>query len=496
MPSGEDVKALAWEAAQGLLEENHFITLEDTETICRYEESEGIYKSDGASYIKNVVQENFEVKEAVSTHLINEVIGHVQRSTLESRDIFTESNPHLVLENCLFNVDTFQVEPFTPDYHALGKMSVKYDPSIDYRNSLFWRFINEILSSEDVIGVQEELGAILRKDYLTKKFSIYEGETDTGKSTLLNVIQALLGENSISNLSLQQIASKERFYLSRLFGKMANIRDDMPKDIIKTAGALKEVTGRSRITGEFKFQNPFEFVNHAYIIVSCNQLPPFEDDDLAIFNRIKLRQFKNRYGGHATPDRDLERKLTTPEELSAVLNFALEGLKRLRDQGYNFSHEENETKTRDYYKRRSDPLWGFVEDRLDTSDSEAFIPKEELYNAFKEYCQTNSLPDVGKDSFYKHLGDKVTVRSERKTVEGRGRPHCFVGVKLILNGESLGQGGQSRLDDSKSVQGVQGSSYLSRTCAVCGKDSASLHLIEGKEIYLHSECESKYAGKL
>ncbi len=296
---------------------------------------DGIYETGAEAVIKEEIELNIE-KEKVSTHLVKEVIGHVQRSTLKPREIFDEGNPHLVLQNCLYNVRTGKREDFTPDYYVLAKMPVEYLPTVDYHKSLFWIFINEILSPEDVKGIQEELGAILAKDYLTKKFSIYEGETDTGKSTLLNVIQALLGEKNVSNLSLQQIASKERFYLSALYGKMANIRDDMPKDIIRTAGALKEVTGRSKITGEYKFQNPFEFTNHAFIIVSCNALPPFEEDDLAVFNRIKLGQFKNRFGGHPRPDRDLEKKLTTPDELSAVLNFALEGLERLRGSGMEF----------------------------------------------------------------------------------------------------------------------------------------------------------------
>lgn len=441
MVNGEDVKALAWEAAKNLLDENHFVTLDDTEEIYRYEESEGIYKPDGASYIKSVVEQTADVKDSISSHLVNEIIGHVQRSTMRPREIFEEKNPHLVLEDCLLNLSTGEPEHFTQDYFALAKMPVKYDPSIDYRKSLFWFFINEILSPNDVEGVQEELGAILAKDYLTKKFSIYEGETDTGKSTLLNVIQTLLGEKNVSNLSLQQIASKERFYLGRLFGKMANIRDDMPRDIIRTLGAIKEVTGRSRITGEYKFKDPFEFVNHAYIIVSCNQLPQFEEDDLAVFNRLKLRQFKNRYGGHERPDRDLEKKLTTPEELSAVLIWGLEGLERLRKNGWNFSHEENEIATRDYYKRKADPLWGFATDCLEeTGNNEDCVEKQVLFNLFREYCKEKSLPELSKEQFYRQIGDKITVRSGQPVVvkEGREtRPHCYLGIRLLNRPETV-----------------------------------------------------------
>jgi len=454
-----DPKKLAWDTANKLIESNHFVTLQDTEEIYRYQD--GVYELGAEAFIKQYVQDGL-TKETISTHLVKEVIGHVQRSTLKSREIFDEGNPHLVLENCLYDMRSGQSEDFTPDYYALAKMPVRYVATIDYHQSLFWTFINEILSPEDVKGVQEEIGQILAKDYLTKKFSIYEGVQNTGKTTLLNVIQALLGEKNVSNLSLQQIASKERFYLSRLFGKMANIRDDMPKDIIKSASALKEVTGRSKITGEFKFQDPFEFTNHAYIIVSCNQLPPFEEDDLAVFDRIKLRQFKNRFGGHEKPDRELEKKLTTPEELSAVLNFAIDGLERLKAQGWNFSHEEKEIETRDYYKRKADPLWGFVEDCLEeTGNSQDYIEKQELYNKSREYCQEKNLPEITKDYFYKHLGDKITVRSERRGSQGKQK-HCFVGI-CLLNKESLDYPDypSSTELNSQPSQPSQGSSYLS-----------------------------------
>ncbi len=459
MPNGEESKLLAWNTAKELLENNHFVTLRDTEEIFRYED--GIYTPDGQAYIKQKMQENFETKEEINSHLVHEVIGHVQRSTLKDRTIFEENNPHLVLENCLFNVDTFQKEDFTPDYYALAKMPVKFEPERDYHNSLFWTFINEILDPKDVIGVQEELGAILRKKYLTKKFSIYYGETDTGKSTLLNVIQALIGQKNISNLSLQQIASQERFYLASLFGKMLNCRDDMPKDIIRSAGPLKEVTGRSRITGEKKFQNPFEFVNHAYILVSCNELPPFSEDDLAVFNRIKLRAFKKRYGGHTEPDRELEEKLTQPDELSAILNWGLEGLDRLRQNGWNFSNGENEIVIRELYKRKSDPLWGFCEDCIEeTGEDQDIIEKEELYNSFKAYCKSKELSDQGKDYFYKHIHDKVTVKSGQPLINGK-RPHCFIGIKLKsnINGKSPVHG----VPSENMEQGEQGQAHLTAT---------------------------------
>ena len=141
------------------------------------------------------MQENFETKEEINSHLVHEVIGHVQRSTLKDRTIFEENNPHLVLENCLFNVDTFQKEDFTPDYYALAKMPVKFEPERDYHNSLFWTFINEIprpegrywssrrvrRDSEKEVPYKEILNLLRRDGYREKHFVKRDSSFDRSK---------------------------------------------------------------------------------------------------------------------------------------------------------------------------------------------------------------------------------------------------------------------------------------------------------------------------
>ncbi|MGI0080495.1 MAG: phage/plasmid primase, P4 family, partial [Nitrososphaerales archaeon] len=415
--------------------------------------------------------------------LVNEVLGHIERSTLEPREIFDEEKPHLVLQNCLLNLETLQKEEFCHDYYALNKMHVVYDPTKDYKESLFWKFINEILTPEDVDGVQEEVGQILYKRYLVKKLSIWEGDTDTGKTTLINAIISFVGKDNVVSFPLHELSERNRFSVGRLYGKMANIVDDMPRDIIHSVGKLKELTGRSRVQGEFKFQDQFDFTSCAYQISACNKLPPVEEDDEAFWNRVVLRAFRKKFGGKEKPDTELINKITTPEELSRILNWALEGLDRLKRNGWSFSNTKTIEDVREEYKRRSDPIWAFATYCLDTSDGEAYEPKEDLYNWFKKYCEKHGLPNPGKDYFYKHLGDRVTVTSFRPEVliDGKKtRPHSFKGIKLTdkakseLDGEKGEHGGRNGQNRRTDVQGVQGSLYLranfgSGKCEYCGK---------------------------
>jgi putative DNA primase/helicase len=490
-----DAKVLAATLAKELLAANRFATLADTEEILVYRD--GVYRPGGEAFIKGKVQKNVDATE-VSNHLVLETLGQIQRSTLVDRAAFESGNPHLVLENCAFNLETMSPEPFSPDRYELNKLPVKFEPSADCPT--FKNFLSEILSPADIAGVQEEVGAILRKKYLTKKLSIYLGDTDTGKTTLMAVYLALLGPENVSSVSIQDLASKNRFAIAELYGKLANIRDDLPKDVIYSVGKLKELTGGFQVQGERKFRDPFDFTNHAYMIFTCNVLPPVEEDDNAFYNRVMIRKFPKRFGGHDRPDRELLDRLTTPQELSGILNWALEGLKRLKGAGWSFTTVSSTEETRLEYKRRSDPIWAFAQDCLDDSNSESFEPKEGLYNAFKSFCEVQGFQNPGKDFFYKHLGDKITVQSAQRGPKGASK-HCFLGVRLraqqILEGEDRAYHDYPADQEGIGKQGKQGkhgSAHSSSVgelgkegiCEYCGKPGILTKTAEGR--YVCSNC--------
>ncbi|MEM0288276.1 MAG: phage/plasmid primase, P4 family, partial [Nitrososphaerota archaeon] len=252
--------------------------------------------------------------------------------------------------------------------------------------------------------------------------------TNTGKTTLINVITMLLGRDNVSSVSMQEMASDDRFQIANLFGKMANIRDDMSADIVRSVGKLKELTGGYKINAQFKFREPFSFENHAYLIFTCNELPPVLFDDDAFFNRICIRKFVKRFGGHNKPDRNLLEKLTNPDELSGILNWAVEGYRRLKNNGWQFSNVATIEEIKEQYKFRSNPVWAFATHCLE-EDEDGFVVKEELYQAYKEFAEKNALQIVSKENFFKRLPREVNVLSERRNVGGV-RKNVFTGISL------------------------------------------------------------------
>ena len=187
------------------------------------------------------------------------------------------------------------------------------------------------------------------------------------------------------------------------------------------------LTGGAPIEAEKKFRNSFTFINYAKLIFSANKVPEAADDTDAFFRRWIIITFPNKFEGENC-DPHLIEKLTKPEELSGLLNLALQGLRRLLEQG-RFSHSKTTDEIREDYIRKSDPLAAFVMDCLEV-DPEAWVEKQTLYNAFTAYCRKQKLPAVSRDTFYKNLPKHVQVAEYRPKVEGT-RIRAFRGIKLM-----------------------------------------------------------------
>ncbi|HYB07343.1 MAG TPA: phage/plasmid primase, P4 family [Nitrososphaerales archaeon] len=421
-----DVKALAWTIASSLLESNHFVTINGSEEV--YVFQDGVYAEGGEAYIKRKVQQNLEPTE-ISQHLVNEVIGHVQRSTYVKPEVFSAAGPKLVLQNGLLDTGTGKLEPLSPDFYSLSKLPVSYVPGQDC--PAFKTFISEVLYNEDIPVIQEWFGYCLHRGYPAQVAILFVGEGNNGKSTLISVLKSLLGFENISAVSLQEL-ELNRFAKADLFGKLANLYADLPDSALKGVGTFKMLTGGDPIRGERKFMSSFPFVNRAKLTFSCNVVPEVYEDTTAFFRRWIIIQFPHQFDGPRA-DKDLLKKLTTAEELSGVLNFALEGLRRLRSNGWTFSNSRSTEEVRLDYIRRSSPMKAFLMD-CTSLKSDGVVGKKALFQAFVTYCSKMKLATVTSDTFYKNLPLYFAghpLQDSKEDVEGNDkRVSCFRGIQL------------------------------------------------------------------
>jgi len=410
--------------AELLLSEFNFATISDTEEIYIY--SQGAYRPWGETFIKRIVQDIF--REAgklrrLSTYFINETLNHIRRSTLRQRSEF-DKNPFVVnVKNGLLNIRTLELKPHDPDYLSIIQLPVEWNPKAKCPR---WdQFLQEIVEEEDARVLQEFIGYTLWRDCRFQKALMLTGSGLNGKSTFLNVIAKMLGEHNCSFRPLQELMTN-RFATADLFGKLANIYNDLPPNALLNTGLFKILVSGEEIQAEKKFKNAFKFKNFAKLMFSANKVPSTVDDTKAFFRRWIIINFPNEFKGDQA-DPHLEDKLSTPQCLSYVLKWAVEGLKRLLEQG-RFSYYENIDEIEDMYMRASNPAYAFFADMVE-EDPEAAVPKDVLYRAFIEYCKQNKLPTLSKVTFANHVKKWTRATDGWIKIEGRA-VRAWRGIRL------------------------------------------------------------------
>ena len=238
---------------------------------------------------------------------------------------------------------------------------------------------------------------------------------------------AFLGLENIASVALQDF--KQRFTAADLYGKRANICDDLSDKDVEQTGMFKKLTGESPVRGERKYKDAFEFVNEAKMIFAANKLPRSKDNTEAYISRWIPIVFPNKFeDGHADPH--LKEKLTTPEELSGFLNWALEGLRRLRRNG-GFSYYKPVREVREYLERLTDSVGAFTSECTD-KDTNSEVPKTVLYEAYEKFCRGEGLVSEHYQVFCQRVLGRRSVSESRPTRDNT-RVQCFRGLRLVAS---------------------------------------------------------------
>jgi len=363
------------------------------------------------------------VVEDIRKNLVSEITGFIQRETYKDRSEFDENRELIACENGVLNVITGELTPFSGDELMMVKLPVKYVPGADCPK--FKKFLSEVIDAENVQLVEEMIGYCLYRDYNYHKAFMLWGEGRNGKSTLIKVIKALLGQKHIISISLQEI-EESHFIKGNLYGKLANLYADLDQKALKSTGKFKMLVGGDNITADRKFRDIFSFKNYAKMIFSANTFPIAPDDTEAFFRRWVILPFPRKFEGKED-NKNLEAELCTQEELSGILNLALTGLKRLLTNG-DFSTEQTTQEARTLWIRNSDSVQAFYMDMLETSFTER-IPKSTLLTAYYDYCKAQKLMPVSENSFYRDFR-RVARFEERQEGKGIGRIRVFFGLKF------------------------------------------------------------------
>ena len=332
-------------------------------------------------------------------------------------------NPYLVnVRNGLLDIRDMSFKEHTPSYLSTVQLNVEYNPQVDCPQ--FKKFLNEVLDCKLIPLVQEIVGYLLTTNTASQKAFVFWGPARTGKSTLLWVVEyLLLGKKNVSNIPWQEIGDK--FKTAELLGKLANVFSDLPSKSIDDTGIFKVVTGEDYLMAEKKNKNPFKFKPFARLVFSCNELPRnYVDRTEGFYRRLIIVPF-NRQIEKNKIDKALKYKFQREKE--GILNWALEGLKRLYENNFEFSENELTDGVKKEYKRENNNVISFVEECCEL-DGLFSCSRIEIYEAYKEFCVEAGLKTLSQIKFNKELEGNFNITRSRS-----GKLRSWNGVRIKLD---------------------------------------------------------------
>ena len=389
--------------AKWLLDESgeRFITLTDNDRIYRY--SDGVYIPSGETFIKKSVEQIMDgVK--VTTYSVNEILSHIRRRTFAERDEFDSDLDVINMRNGLYHIKAGEFEQHTPDYLSLSKMGVKYDPEAECKE--MDRFINDVVEPHRVDAIYEIAGYAILPEKRLKRGVIFVGEPDTGKSTMIDIISALVGETRISDVSPIAFADDNHASFD-LFGMFLNRIDDLGTTPIVDTGVLKSIISSAPIRANQKYGKPFSFIPNAMILFGCNLVPMCSDMNL--MDKFDILMFKNVHRGKDI-DLDMPKKLTTDTEMSGLFNKAMAAVKTaIKNRTFTGSYTLYD-RQKDY-EYHSNPLARFVGECCDLSDHDAVTDKKLFRKIYVEWSKQHDFTIVTVGAQTTYLQDKGIMLS-------------------------------------------------------------------------------------
>jgi putative DNA primase/helicase len=297
---------------------------------------------------------------------------------------------YLTMHNGLYDLSTYRQIPHDAGIFTTNLLPYDYDPGA--KCPRWVQYLDEVfLSDRDtILFVQEAVGYAFHKSIPKAVLFFLIGDGGNGKSVFIDVISSLCGKENVCNISLNRLNDEK--YLPELFGKMINVSGETPNARCMNTDLIKSVVAGDWVTGREVYKKPSKFKPYAKHYLGMNTLPEIDDNTHGMWRRIHVINFPRKFS-ETEMDVELTGKLL--DELSGIFNWALEGYRRLRDQGFIFSESASMRKSKKRYKQKNSSAIDFAESHLpDILDSEPSVPFKDVYTVYKEFCSIEGIKRV------------------------------------------------------------------------------------------------------
>lgn len=392
--------------AQFLKSEYHIVTINGQ----LHSYNNGVYDYAQTTIEKRMIEKIPSLKAQQRT----EVMKYLN---LICEDVEPSDANYIAFKNGIYDLSTDRLIDYTPDIVLTNRINYNYTQNA--YNKLTDTTLNKIACNDGEIRalLEECIGyCFYRRNELGKAF-ILTGDKANGKSTFLDLIKYILGDYNISALDLRELG--DRFNTAMLFGKLANIGDDIGDEFLQgnSVSIFKKLVTGNRVKAERKGEQPFEFNPYVKLLFSANDMPRMRDKTGAVLRRLVMIPFKATFTKN-DPDYDpyITYKLKAVDSIEYLIQLGVEGLKRVLLNS-EFTTPKKVTDALTEYEEENNPVIAFVNDVGE--DAVMNQPTTDVYLRYTTFCSQNQLQALSKIAFSKQINKRLGTTVLAKRINGQ-----------------------------------------------------------------------------
>lgn len=362
---------------------------------------------------------------------ITDIINIINVKIYISESLLNNDRGLLCVKNGIYDISKQYLYPLIEfkDRYITRMINVPYEPDIKNMCNVFHNFIMDIMSGDIALAdfLQRAFGYALIGNPIEQKCIMLVGNGANGKTTLIEAISNLLGNDYCTSMSKKVLMNEDTGSannaspsIMQLRGKRMAFTSELKRNERIVESQFKKIIGGGKLTGRALYKDMTEFENETTVFIDTNHLPSIEtagsSSEYAIFRRIEIVPFKRMFSEEER-DPNLPDLLQTELVQREILAWLIEGTVKYYTNKLLPTEEMLLIKQR--FMQSENSILRFSEACIyKTNCDKDFVSSRSLYECYLEFCNQNGFDEIGSTLFFK--SEVISGLKRHRTSKERG----------------------------------------------------------------------------
>lgn len=355
----------------------------------------------GASDIPVRMQMPNDMQDRCNNTTINEMIKWLYAWIGEYTEVYNKAE-YVNFKNGYLDITSNKLHNHSSDVVFTYVLNVDYVSDMK-ETPVFDKFLSNICEGQMGLDnlLAEHFGYIISSIRSVKLISIFYGPSNTGKSTWLELLNLVIGDEFTKAIPLQNLSGN--FRTIELLGARLNTFSEIDNFKLNDMYMIKTLSsGGDRINCDVKNGKPVDFVSLAALVFASNTLENFKliGRKDAVYHRLLIIPFLNQIN---TNNRIIGLLDKLRQELPYIVKkFALPGLQRFYSNYYEFTDTALINQMKYDLLKTDNSVFKFLSEYCEFGE-DLRISTVELYGYYRNYCYNKNLNCVKKNEFLDYV---------------------------------------------------------------------------------------------